>query len=175
MKNVTPVIILVLIALLVSGCTVPGMKNVENSRSLPAVKATSAPTQSPEEAPAIAPGASPSGTPTVQASESPEAKRYMGTWDTTYGMMTFVVTGNHASGVYEYRNGTLDATLSADRRSMEGWWYEEPTRNPPDDAGRVVFYLSDDGNTITGQWWYGQGEEGGTWDGTRVDGTGSGF
>jgi hypothetical protein len=31
----------------------------------------------------------------------------------------------------------------------------------------VTFTLSADGNSITGHWWYGQDEDGGSWTGTR--------
>ncbi|HOG45926.1 MAG TPA: hypothetical protein PLJ35_21260 [Anaerolineae bacterium] len=97
---------------------------------------------------------------------------FAGTWDSTYGLMTLTVSGNKVSGSYEYREGKIEATLSADGRTMEGWWTELPSRQPPGDAGRMTFALLADG-TIDGQWWFGKDGDGGEWIGTRVAAPGS--
>jgi hypothetical protein len=82
--------------------------------------------------------------------------------------MTLTVSGNKVSGTYEYRDGQMEATLSADSRTLEGWWTELPTREPPGDAGRVILTLVDN-DTLDGYWWFGEDEDGGEWVGERVD------
>lgn len=96
------------------------------------------------------------------------AQSFAGTWETTWGRMTITVTGTKATAGYTYREGRLEASLSADGRSMEGWWSEAPSYKAPDDAGRMVFQLSKDGQSLDGYWWFGEDEDGGEWVGTRV-------
>ncbi|WP_424358682.1 hypothetical protein [Methanocella sp. MCL-LM] len=108
------------------------------------------------------------GTVTVNEAD-PEAARYQGTWDTPYGLLTLTASGKHVHGEYAYANGTMEMALSADGKSMVGKWYEEPTRLPPRDSGKIAFTLSDDGNILHGKWWYGENEYGDIWDGARVN------
>jgi hypothetical protein len=95
-------------------------------------------------------------------------KGFVGKWNTTFKQLEFSVSGNKVTGHYSYENGRIEATLSADGKTMEGVWMEEPSYKPPRDAGRVIFRLSQDGKTISGQWWYGQDGKGGDWTGTRI-------
>lgn len=182
MKRAFALLFILALVLAMSGCTLPGINKSSpgednmNSTEGGGPSVTATPTAGATAAviqttplPITVPGTS------VSNSSQLEAGKYNGTWDTSYGMMTFTVNGNHVSGVYDYKNGTIDATLSADGRSMEGMWYEEPTRLSPDNAGKVVFNISDDGKAISGKWWYGQDANGGTWDGIRVSNTGTGF
>jgi len=92
---------------------------------------------------------------------------FEGVWDTNWEVLTFTRDGVTLHGEYTYQSGRIDATLSADGRTMEGTWAESPSYSPPSDSGRVVFTLSADGQTIDGEWWYGSDSYGGTWTGTR--------
>ncbi len=186
MKKVIALIFIAGLVLAMSGCTIPGINKVVPGQSNPTATPASAPTATPKATATatatatlkptltatVAPTAAPSG---QNETTDPEVAKYKGTWDTTYGMMTFTVKGNHASGVYTWQNGTVEATLSDDGKTMDGMWYEEPTRLPPNDAGRFTFTLSEDGNTIEGEWWYGMDDYGGGWYGTRVSDSGAGF
>lgn len=110
-----------------------------------------------------------SGTAAAVNEADPEAARYQGTWDTPYGLLSLTASGKHVHGEYAYSNGTIEMALSADGKSIVGKWYEEPTRLPPRDSGKIIFTLSDDGNVIHGKWWYGENEYGDIWDGARVN------
>jgi len=92
---------------------------------------------------------------------------FTGVWDTNWGEMTCSVDGLVVHCEYTHDQGRIDATLSADKRTMEGQWAEYPSYSPPDDGGRVAFTLSEDGNAISGDWSYGQGSSQGPWTGTR--------
>jgi hypothetical protein len=186
MKKCIALIFLAGLVLAISGCTIPGQSSpTPTATAQPVVTATPAATATVEATAAATSVVSATAAPTTTAiptaaagagnETDSEVAKYKGTWQTTYGMMTFTVSGKHASGVYEWKNGTIEATLSDDGKTMEGMWYEEPTRLPPDDAGRFIFTLSDDGNKISGKWWYGEDGEGGDWDGTRVSGNGTSF
>jgi len=92
---------------------------------------------------------------------------FAGEWDTNWGIMICTVSGASVHCEYTWDEGRIDASLSADGRSMDGQWAETPSYSPPDDGGRVAFSLSEDGNYIDGYWWYGQNTGGGSWTGTR--------
>jgi hypothetical protein len=92
---------------------------------------------------------------------------FAGSWDTNWGVMTCSVDGQRVNCNYTHDNGKIEATLGLDGMTMEGTWSEAPSYQPPEDGGRVTFSLSEDGNIITGRWWYGQNGEGGPWTGTR--------
>jgi hypothetical protein len=92
---------------------------------------------------------------------------FSGKWETNWGEMTCRVNELKVHCEYAWDQGRIDASLSADGRTMEGQWAESPSYSPPDDGGRVTFTLSEDGNTIDGYWWYGQNTDGGSWTGTR--------
>jgi hypothetical protein len=97
---------------------------------------------------------------------------FAGTWDTNYGLMTLVISGLSVDGPYAHKNGNIMAALSPDGRTITGTWDQDPTHNPPNDAGRMVFHLSDDGQSWSGTWGYGTDESGysngGVWTGVRV-------
>ncbi len=92
---------------------------------------------------------------------------FAGQWSTNWGDMTCRVEGTKVYCEYTHDQGRIEATLSADGRTMDGQWAEYPSYSPPRDGGRVIFRLSDDGNAISGEWWYGQDTYGGSWTGTR--------
>jgi tetratricopeptide (TPR) repeat protein len=120
----------------------------------------------PKEDASVKPATPPSRAPTE--AEIKYVKGFAGKWNTTFKVMELSVEGNRVSGRYSHDNGRIDATLSADGKTMEGTWSEAPSYKPPQDAGRVIFKLSQDGNSLAGQWWYGQDGKGGDWTGTRV-------
>ena len=110
--------------------------------------------------------------PSPTATPNPTAKAYVGgfvgRWDTNWGQMTCTVDGLHLHCEYTHDEGRIDATLSADGRTMEGQWAEWPSYSPPGDGGRVAFVLAEDGETISGDWSYGEEASAGTWTGTRI-------
>jgi hypothetical protein len=106
-------------------------------------------------------------TPTPNPTAVAYVGGFTGTWDTNWGEMTCNANGASVHCEYTWDQGRIDATLSADGRTMDGQWAESPSYSPPDDGGRVTFTLSEDGNAIDGYWWYGQNTDGGTWTGTR--------
>ena len=185
MKKVIALIFIAGLVLVMSGCTIPGIDKVVPGESNPTATPAPAPTATPKATATatatttLKPTLTATVAPTPAAGDNettdPEVARYKGTWQTTYGMMTFTVSGKHATGNYTWQNGSVEATLSDDGKTMEGMWYEDPTRQPPTDAGKFIFTLSEDGNTIEGEWWYGMDDYGGTWDGTRVSGSGTGY
>ena len=110
------------------------------------------------------PSTSPTPTPTARA----YVGGFAGQWDTNEGKLTCSVDGTHVHCDYPHDQGRIDATLSADGRTMEGQWAEWPSYSPPADGGRVSFTLSEDGNAISGDWSYGDGPSAGSWTGTRI-------
>ena len=118
-------------------------------------------------------GGTPTPTPAVSptVTPNPTAVAYVGgfagQWDTNWGEMTCRVEGMAVHCDYVWDQGKIDATLTADGRTMGGQWAESPSYSPPSDGGRVTFTLSPDGKTIDGYWWYGENEDGGPWTGTR--------
>lgn len=95
-------------------------------------------------------------------------KGFEGKWNSNWGTLEFTVDGIQVNGNYTHDKGKIEAALSGDGKTMEGMWLESPSYKPPTDGGRVIFKLSDDGNSITGHWWYGQDQGGGDWTGTRI-------
>ncbi len=116
-----------------------------------------------------------SGTTTVTETDSGTAKEdinyvrgFEGKWDTNWGLLEFHVDGIKVYGNYTHDKGRIEATLSSDKKTMNGMWLEAPSYSPPRDAGRVTFTLSPDGNSITGKWGYGDSLNGGEWTGKRI-------
>jgi hypothetical protein len=125
------------------------------------------------EGPGVFPTKTPTVTPTATLTATPNPTEvayvggFAGVWDTNWGEMTCSVDGLVVHCEYTHDQGRIDATLSADRRTMEGQWAESPSYSPPNDGGRVAFTLSEDGTAISGDWSYGQGSSQGSWTGTR--------
>jgi len=95
-------------------------------------------------------------------------KGFGGKWNTNWGMLEFTIDGTKVYGNYTHDKGRIEATLSSDKKTMQGMWLEAPSYSPPRDGGRVTFTLSPDGNSITGKWGYGDSLSGGDWTGTRI-------
>ena len=84
----------------------------------------------------------------------------------SYGRMNLSQSGNQVTGTYTYQGGQF--TGYATGNTLVGTWSEQPTYNPPDDAGDVQFTMSADGYTFTGFWRYGSsGDWDGSWNGER--------
>jgi hypothetical protein len=95
-------------------------------------------------------------------------KGFQGKWNSNWGTLEFKVNGVKVEGNYTHDKGIIKATLTGDKKTMEGQWLESPSYSPPGDGGKVTFTLSPDGDTITGKWGYGDNLNGGDWTGTRV-------
>jgi len=95
-------------------------------------------------------------------------KGFQGTWNSNWGTLEFKVDGIRVEGNYTHDKGIIKATLTGDKKTMEGQWLESPSYSPPSDGGKVTFTLSADGNTIRGKWGYGDNLNGGDWTGTRI-------
>jgi hypothetical protein len=95
-------------------------------------------------------------------------KGFQGKWNSNWGALEFKVNGVKVEGNYTHDKGIIKATLTGDKKTMEGQWLESPSYSPPRDGGKVTFTLSPDGNTITGKWGYGDNLNGGDWTGTRI-------
>jgi serine/threonine protein kinase len=77
-------------------------------------------------------------------------------WESRFGILELHVDNDgHAYGVYEHDNGVLAGSYY--HGVLAGWWCEEPTRRPPNDAGLVqmLFIRSARRILIDGQWKYG--------------------
>lgn len=70
------------------------------------------------------------------------------------------------SGNYTHDSGRIIGTVSGS--TMRGEWSEAPSYSGFWDAGKFEFVISDDCNTITGNWGYGASSTDGGWTGTRV-------
>jgi uncharacterized protein YceK len=97
------------------------------------------------------------GSPAVTAASTP----WSGSWDSDWGTMEFIQSGDQVTGTYPHDNGRIKGTVSGN--TLTGTWSESPTYNPPKDAGDVLFTLAADGKSFTGKWRYGSGS--GKWDG----------
>ncbi|MCK4732253.1 MAG: hypothetical protein KAT65_07325 [Methanophagales archaeon] len=92
---------------------------------------------------------------------------WTGTWDTSWGKMVLVQTGNQVTGTYEHDNGKIEGLVSGN--TLTGTWSEAPSYSPPGDAGDFKFTISPGCNSFTGKWRYGSaGGWSSGWDGTRV-------
>lgn len=100
--------------------------------------------------------------------EQTNPKDVSGNWDTNWGPMTLSASNGKLTGHYTHDKGRIQGTLSADGRTLQGWWSEYPSYKGPKDGGRFLFRLSPDGKSLSGRWGYGDSLEAGDWTGTRV-------
>ena len=80
-------------------------------------------------------------------------------WHVNYGELRLHVEADGKTyGVYDQQNGILVGTYANNR--FDGWWCQEPTRQSPDDAGRVRlhFVRGDNRILVEGVWTYGDGK-----------------
>jgi len=96
---------------------------------------------------------------------------WTGTWQTNWGTMYLVQTGNTVTGTYEFDEGKITGTISGN--TLTGTWSESPSYAPPNDAGEIIFEMTDDGKGFDGEWRYGSEGVWANWDGgtrlTEVD------
>lgn len=93
---------------------------------------------------------------------------YSGTYETEWGRMVLQQNGSSVTGSYEHDNGRLEGTVSGN--VITGNWYEEPTSQPPTDAGTYRFDFNSDGSEFQGSWKYGyaDSEWSGQWIGKKI-------
>ena len=90
---------------------------------------------------------------------------YTGTWSSTFGEMHLRQAGQHVTGTYTFSNGHIDGRIVGN--TMQFTWDEWDTGG----KGLGIFTLSEDGNSITGQWTSGVDDprlSGSSWTGSRT-------
>lgn len=104
----------------------------------------------------------------LTAVRAAEPATFAGDWNCDWGVLRIELNGTRATGTAAKRNSRLEATLSADGRTLDGRWLQPPSFAGPKDAGRLLLTLTPDGNAFTGRWGYGNATDGGPWNGRRV-------
>jgi hypothetical protein len=97
------------------------------------------------------------------------ARRFVGTWDTTFGQMQLKNRPGHVGqliGVYASCNGRIDAVAAAGK--LSGVWHESGTGDCSTSHGRFTWTLSPDGGQFEGTWDRSDGTTGGPWHGTKT-------
>ncbi len=95
---------------------------------------------------------------------------WTGTWSTDWGAMRLTQIGMSVGGDYDNDQGIFSGSVSG--HVLRATWMEVPSRNPPTDAGDLVFTMADDCSAFTGTWRYGfDGEMRGGWNGKRIGDT----
>lgn len=97
-----------------------------------------------------------------------EPATFAGDWNCDWGVLRIELNGQRATGTAAKRNSRIEATVSADGRTLDGRWLQSPSFAGPKDAGRILLTLSPDGNAFNGRWGYGSATDGGPWNGRRV-------
>jgi hypothetical protein len=117
----------------------------------------------------ITPSDTPSTTPSGQAKPGTAGTgcQFTGSWDTEWGTMTLAQNGNSLTGSYDYQGGKIQGIING--TTATGTWSEEPSYQPPYDAGDFIFTLLPDCKAIDGYWRYGSCEWEGDIRGTRED------
>ncbi|MCP2520233.1 carboxypeptidase regulatory-like domain-containing protein, partial [SCandidatus Aminicenantes bacterium Aminicenantia_JdfR_composite] len=91
-----------------------------------------------------------------------------GIWNTNFGQMKIMQSGNRVTGTYTHDKGKIEGILNGN--ILIGKWSEAPSYSPPNDAGDIKFIFSKDFKSFTGYWRYGFGGKdwSGHWYGSRV-------
>ena len=85
--------------------------------------------------------------PTTDSStENTGCNNFIGTWKTSFGTMTFSVSGSEIRAGYDFDGGSIVGKLSPDGRTLSGRYTEKEAQ------GTFRFTLSDDGQSFTGNW-----------------------
>jgi hypothetical protein len=117
---------------------------------------------------------SPAGdeTPSAETEPTPEDANISGGWETSYGQLTFTVTGDRFEGSYDGEFGTLSGTV--DGPQVVGEWYEPATSVECEEQrggtaywGTFTFVFAEDGNSFDGMWGYCGDAEDSVWTGER--------
>jgi hypothetical protein len=94
---------------------------------------------------------------------------WAGNWNTDFGSMQLNVSGNNVTGTYNYKGGKITGTISGNQ--LNGEWSQQPSYNPPSDAGDLQFTLASGGGSFSGQWRYGSSGSWSSWNGTCAGGS----
>jgi hypothetical protein len=92
---------------------------------------------------------------------------WTGTWQSNFGEMFLEQDGDVVQGSYSRGEGKISGQVQGQK--LVGTWSENPSYNPPDDAGNFEFTMSEDCQSFQGRWKY--GSTGGWidgWSGTRT-------
>ncbi|MEW6207199.1 MAG: transglycosylase SLT domain-containing protein [Acidobacteriota bacterium] len=90
---------------------------------------------------------------------------FAGTWKTSFGEMSFTITGSSAAASYAFDGGTVRGTLSPDGKVLSGTYIEKEAK------GTFRFTLADDGQSFSGTWQRTSGRReppSGTWEGKCI-------
>jgi hypothetical protein len=90
---------------------------------------------------------------------------YTGTWTSTFGEMHLKQSGQRVTGTYTFSDGHIDGRIVG--KTMQFKWEERDTGG----LGLGIFMLSEDGNSIEGQWTSGAEDphlSGSSWTGQRI-------
>jgi hypothetical protein len=102
--------------------------------------------------------------------EKPSNCSWTGKWNTYFGNMTLVQTGNKVTGTYEADGGRINGNATGNR--LLGNWSDAPDFSPPAHSGNLEFNLSADCNSFSGRWRYGsEGNWSDNWSGLRIQAT----
>lgn len=85
---------------------------------------------------------------------------FVGRWESDWGAMQIDVVNGKVTGMYQRKQGRIEGDLSADGRTLTGFWRQAPSYILGEDGGPFIFTLSSDGNSFDGTIWFGQGAEG---------------
>jgi hypothetical protein len=90
---------------------------------------------------------------------SPETSdNFSGMWKTDWGILIMTVENNQVTGIYENNDGKIEGTMSQDGNTVEGNWSQAPSYKAPKDAGKFVFSISDDYIKFKCDQWSGEKE-----------------
>lgn len=90
---------------------------------------------------------------------------FAGTWKTSFGEMTFQVSGNIATASYEFDGGAVKGELTNEGKVLSGSYSEHEAK------GTFRFTLDPDGQSFSGRWQRTSGRReppSGTWEGKCV-------
>ncbi|MCX6399336.1 MAG: hypothetical protein NTX33_05325 [Propionibacteriales bacterium] len=101
------------------------------------------------------------------------ADEHQGGWETSFGRMTFTVTGDRFRGAYDGEAGTVTGIV--DGAQVVGEWYEslnsvecEIERGGTTYWGTFTFDFAADGNSFEGAWGYCDEAQESGWSGERT-------
>jgi len=89
-----------------------------------------------------------------------------GTWNTTFGVLTFTQIGSKVTGIIPSNNITIKGQLIG--YTLNGSWYQENTNGTSAVGGQLRFEFTD-ANTFKGVWGYNDSfTDGGLWIGVKI-------
>ena len=94
---------------------------------------------------------------------APCAHGFAGSWDDGWDLI-IDASGNGTYSYNEQRTGVINGTVVGN--TLTGTWNNNPNEKDSH-QGKFTFTLSDDGQSFTGKFGYGDDEQSSGWDGTR--------